>query len=57
VPVYKVIANFATGGMCASSKAYYDLLKVQKKHEIISEKEYQKIVIKCKLYDFLHRKR
>ena len=56
-PVYKLIANFATGGMCASSKAYYDLLKVQKKHGIITEKEYKKIVLKCKTYDFLHGKR
>ena len=56
-PVYKLIANFSTGGMCASSKAYYDLLKVQKKHGIIAEKEYKKIVIKCKIYDFLHGKR
>ena len=56
-PVYKLIANFSTGGMCASSKAYYDLLKVQKKHGIITEKEYKKIVLKCKTYDFLHGKR
>lgn len=56
-PVYKLIANFATGGMCSSSKAYYDLLKVQKKYKIIMEKEYKKIVIKCKIYDFLHGKR
>lgn len=56
-PVYKLIANFATGGMCASSKAYYDLLKVQRKHKIITEKEYKKIVFKCKIYDFLHGKR
>ena len=56
-PVYKLIANFATGGMCASSKAYYDLLKVQKKHGIITEKEYRKSFFKCKLYDFLHGKR
>lgn len=56
-PVYKLIANFATGGMCASSKAYYDLLKVQRKHRIITEKEYKKIMLKCKIYDFLHGKR
>ena len=56
-PVYKLIANFSTGGMCSSSKAYYDLLKVQKKHKIISEKEYKKTVLKCKIYDFLHGKR
>ena len=56
-PVYKLIANFATGGMSASSKAYYDLLKVQKKHGIITEKEYRKSFFKCKIYDFLHGKR
>lgn len=56
-PVYKIIANFAMGGMCASSKAYYDLLKVQRKHKIITEKEYGKTVIKCRLYDFLHGKK
>lgn len=57
LPVYKVIANFATGGMCSSSKAYYDLLKVQKKHGIITVKDYKKIFVKSKLYDFLHGKR
>lgn len=56
-PVYKLIANFATGGMCSSSKAYYDLLKVQKKHGIITEKEYKKIYNKCRIYDFLQGKR
>ncbi len=56
-PIYKVIANFATGGMCASSKAYYDLLKVQKKHSIISRQEYKKQIFKSKVYDFLHGKK
>ena len=53
-PVYKVIANFSIGGMSASSEAYYDLLKVRKKHKLISSSEYKKTVIKCKIYDFLH---
>lgn len=57
MPVYKLIANFSTGGMCSSAKAYYDLLKVQKKHGIISEKEYNKTVFKCKIYDFIHGKK
>lgn len=55
-PVYKLLANFSTGGMCASSKAYYDLLKVQRKHKIITEKEYMKTVFKCRIYDFIMRK-
>jgi glycosyltransferase involved in cell wall biosynthesis len=53
-PVYGVIANFTTGGMSTTSKAYYDLLKVQRKHNLITEKEYQKTMFKCKIYDFLH---
>lgn len=53
-PVYKLITNATAGGMCESSRAYYDLLKVQKKHKIIAEREYRKIVLKCKIYDFLH---
>lgn len=57
IPVYEVIANFATGGMCASSKAYYDLLRVQKKHHIISDREYNKTIFKCKIYDFIHGKK
>ena len=56
-PVYQVIANFSLGGMCASSRAYYDLLKVQKKHQIITGKEYRKTVFKCRIYDFLHGKK
>lgn len=56
-PVYKLIANFVIGGTCTSSKAYYDLLKVQKKHNLITENGYKKTLFKCKLYDFLHGKR
>lgn len=52
-PVYEVIANFSLGGMCSSSKAYYDLLKVQRKHEIISESLYKKTMLKCKIYDLI----
>ena len=54
-PVYKIISNFAEGGMSSSSKAYYDLLKVQKDHGIITNREYKKTVAKCKIHDMLHR--
>ena len=56
-PVYKIIANFATGGMCASSIAYHDLLKVQEKYNIISPQEYKKQIFKSKVYDFWHGKK
>ena len=55
-PVYKVISNFSEGGMSSTSKAYYDLLKVQKDHGIISQREYKSIVAKCKIHDILHRR-
>ncbi|MBP9997255.1 MAG: glycosyltransferase [Lachnospiraceae bacterium] len=52
--VDELIANFTLGGMCASSKAYYDLLKVRKRHGIISGLEYLITVCKCRIYDTLH---
>ncbi len=54
-PVYKLIVNYTNGGMSATSKAYYDLLKVQRKHNLISPWVYKKTVLKCKTYDFIHR--
>lgn len=53
-PVDKLIVNYTSGGMSGTSKAYYDLLKVQKRHGLITDKEYRKTVIKCKIYDCLH---
>lgn len=53
-PVEKVIANFSLGGMCSTGKAYYDLLKVKRRHGLISSVEYLWIVAKCRLYDFLN---
>jgi glycosyltransferase involved in cell wall biosynthesis len=54
IPVNKLISNFSSGGMCSTSRAYYDLLKVQKRHGIITNKEYKKTVVKCRIYDFIH---
>jgi glycosyltransferase involved in cell wall biosynthesis len=53
-PVYRLISNFTSGGMSATSKAYYDLLKVQRRHKLITNSEYKKEFIKCKIYDFIH---
>ena len=59
-PVEELIANFTLGGMCAGSRAYYDLLKVRKDHGLISGPRYYTEVIKCRSYDmiqnFIHRK-
>ena len=56
-PVYKLIANFSLGGMCASSKAYLELLDVRFRHGIISEKEYRTLLFKDKVYKLLHGNR
>ena len=53
-PVYKLIANFSLGGMCASSKAYLELLDVRFRHGIISEKEYRTLLFKDRVYKLLH---
>ncbi len=55
-PVYNLIANFSLGGMCSTSRAYYDLLEVQRKHGIISERDYKTTIFKCKIYDWIKRK-
>lgn len=54
VPVYELIANFRTGGMSASSKAWLDLLKLRKNYGFISPKEYQKEIFKDRLYKIFH---
>lgn len=54
-PVYHVIANFATGGMCATEEGYIDLVKVQKAHGIISGKQYKGIMIKSFIYTMIKR--
>ena len=56
-PVYKLIANFSLGGMCASSKAYLELLDVRFRHGIISEKEYRTLLFKDRVYKLLHGNR
>lgn len=56
-PVYKLIANFSLGGMCASSKAYLELLDVRYRHGIISDKEYRTLLFKDKVYKLLHGNR
>ncbi len=54
-PVDELIANFTLGGMCAGSRAYYDLLKVRKDHHLMSGLGYYAEVIKCRLYDMIQK--
>lgn len=49
-PVYQVIANFTTGGMCATETAYLDLVRMQRDWRLISTWEYNKQMIINKLY-------
>ena len=55
-PVYQLIANFSLGGMCASSFAYEELIKLRKKYGMISNREYQHITVKNKIYHLFKRK-
>lgn len=50
VPVYRVIANFATGGMCATDKAYEDLMEVRKVHGLLTNYQYRKFRLTSRLY-------
>lgn len=52
VPVYSIISNFRSGGMCDSLKGRLDSFRVRKKYRLISKSEYIKCYIKTK---FLHR--
>ena len=49
-PVYQLIANFTTGGMCSTETAYLDLLVMQRNWGLISRREYRKQMIINKLY-------
>lgn len=49
-PVYRVIANFTTGGMCATDKAYEDLMEVRKAHGLLTNYQYRKFRMMSCLY-------
>jgi len=49
-PVYQVVANFTTGGMCSTETAYLDLLRMQRNRGLISMREYRKQMTINKLY-------
>lgn len=56
-PVYKLITNFEQGGMSSTTAAWLELVELQKNHGIITKGEYNKIMIKHRLYSLIHRKK
>lgn len=48
-PVYRLIANFRTGGMCGSVEAWRDLLRVERDRGLLSERKYRTILMKDRL--------
>lgn len=58
IPVYELIANFVSGGMCASDKAYMELMEMRKAHGLISDYQYRKFRVEnciCKILRRLKR--
>lgn len=55
VPVYEVIANFRSGGMCSSQKAYFDLLNLQRDYCMIGKGQCRIAKMKAKLSSLLHK--
>ena len=55
-PVYKLITNFEQGGMSSTTAAWLELVELQKNYGIITKGEYNKIMIKDRLYSLIHRK-
>lgn len=51
-PIYQLIANFTAGGMCATEKAYLDLLRMRHNRKLISAWEYRKQLLINKIYHF-----
>ena len=52
-PVNDLIANFSIGGMCATDRAWLDLLKLRKNYGMISAERYKWELFKNKLYHLL----
>lgn len=50
VPVYHLIVNFTAGGVCASDKAYEDLMEVRKAHGLLTKSQYRKFQMKRYIY-------
>ena len=54
IPVYKLIANYRSGGMCSSQKAYFDLLNLQRDYHMISGWQCGIAKMKAKISSIFH---
>lgn len=54
-PVYEIISNFQLGGMSSSEKGYRETAKLQYRYRFISPLRYVKIIVKSRLYEFIHK--
>lgn len=52
-PIRKVIANFSSGGMCSSQKAYFDLLKMEVNYGWKTKREASVLRFKAKVSSML----
>lgn len=55
VPIYEIVANFRSGGICSSQRAYFDLLKLQRDYGMIGKGQCQIAKLKAKLSSLLRR--
>lgn len=56
-PVYKLIANFTTGGMCSSGTAYEELVRMKYERGMISKRKYKYFLRKSTLYHMIKQMR
>ena len=54
-PVYRIISNFQMGGMSSSQKGYRETAGLQYRYGSISKLRYYRIIVKSKLYEWLHK--
>ena len=55
VPVYEIVANFRSGGMSSSRRAYFDLLNLQRDYRMIGKGQCRIAKMKAKLSSLLHK--
>ena len=54
-PVYKIITNFRMGGMSSGEKGYRETASLQYQYGAISKMRMWKIIMKSKLYEWVHK--
>ena len=56
-PLDEIIANFTTGGMSSTGEAWLELLRLQKRYNLISTWQYSKLMFKDRVYRLFHGKK